>query len=273
MPQRKGVAQHVESFVYPESPRRDGPSLPGLQFPEIILDDSGGIEALPYWQDNRTGEEPSVSNRSSDLGENEISQETERLIAEETGRAEERGRAEGIEIGQAQAREAAAQYLEGEQNRLCAQAAALLESFDESRLRYLQRLEHESVRLTLAIAARVLRREAQADPLLLTGAVRVALGQLTDSTTVRLRVPVQDRGMWEESLALMPGLRLRPEVIGEEQMGLGECRLETDLGSADMGLWSQLKEIERGFFGYPGGSRNAVPHEDLLPDNSMGSRP
>ena len=34
------------------------------------------------------------------------------------------------------------------------------------------------VKLALAIAARILRREAQTDPLLLTGAVRVALGQL-----------------------------------------------------------------------------------------------
>ncbi len=34
------------------------------------------------------------------------------------------------------------------------------------------------MKLALAVAARILRREAQMDPLLLTGAVRVALGQL-----------------------------------------------------------------------------------------------
>jgi hypothetical protein len=31
-------------------------------------------------------------------------------------------------------------------------------------------------------------------------------------------------------------------------MELGDCRMETELGSADLGLWPQLKEIERGFF-------------------------
>ena len=44
--------------------------------------------------------------------------------------------------------------------------------------RFLHAVEQEVVKLALAVAARILRREAQMDPLLLTGAVRVALGQL-----------------------------------------------------------------------------------------------
>ena len=59
------------------------------------------------------------------------------------------------------------------------QAAELCESFAEERDRYLHAVEQEVVRLALAVAARILRREAQMDPLLLTGAVRVALGQLS----------------------------------------------------------------------------------------------
>ena len=49
----------------------------------------------------------------------------------------------------------------------------------QERDRYLHAVEHEVVKLALAVAARILRREAQMDPLLLTGAVRVALGQLS----------------------------------------------------------------------------------------------
>ena len=58
--------------------------------------------------------------------------------------------------------------------------------------RYFEAVEHEVVKLALAVAARILRREAQMDPLLLTGAVRVALGQLSASTQVRSRVPAAD---------------------------------------------------------------------------------
>ncbi len=123
-----------------------------------------------------------------------------------------------------------------------------IQEFGSERERYFHELEQEAVRLALAIAARILRREAQMDPLLLTGAVRVALGQLGESTAVRLIVPEADRPLWEESLRLTPGLRLRPEVIGDARMELGECRLQTDFGGADLSLHEQLREIERGFF-------------------------
>ena len=54
--------------------------------------------------------------------------------------------------------------------------------------------------------------------------------------------------MWEEALGRMPGLVQRPRIVGDAELSLGNCRMETDLGSVDLGLWAQLKEIERGFF-------------------------
>ena len=57
---------------------------------------------------------------------------------------------------------------------------------------FLRTIEQEVVRLALAIAARILRREAQTDPLFLVGAVRVALGQLAATMQVRLRVPAEE---------------------------------------------------------------------------------
>jgi len=145
-------------------------------------------------------------------------------------------------------REEAAQRLEAERRRLHSQAAALAASFAASQSGYFHQVEQETVRLALAVAARILRREAQMDPLLLTGAVRVALGQLADSTAVCLRVPLEDKTLWEEAMASIPRLASRPQVIGDERLDLGDCRLETQLGLADLGLWPQLKEIERGFF-------------------------
>jgi flagellar assembly protein FliH len=111
------------------------------------------------------------------------------------------------------------------------------------------------VELALAIAARILRREAQMDPLLLTGAVRVALGQLTGATEVRLRVPAGELDLWTESMALVPNLGVRPMVVAGEGMRVGECLIETELGTVDLGIRPQLSEIERGFFdraGVPG---------------------
>jgi flagellar assembly protein FliH len=181
-----------------------------------------------------------------------------RQLAEESHRAEERGRREGVEMGLARGREEASQALTVDRERLFAQGAALADSFTEERGHYFHRLEQEAVRLALAIAARILRREAQMDPLLLTGAVRVALGQLAQSTTVRLVVPIADKALWDEALARMPKLEQRPSVVGDPEMKLGACRMETELGSADLSLWSQLKEIEHGFFDRVG-AQGAVP--------------
>ncbi|MFY9746211.1 MAG: FliH/SctL family protein [Acidobacteriaceae bacterium] len=124
---------------------------------------------------------------------------------------------------------------------------------------YLNRVEHEVVRLALAVAERILHRESQMDPLLLSGAVRIALGQLAESTKVRLRVPAAQEEMWAEMVRLMPGLPLRPEVRADQEMHTCEAVLETNLGTVDLGVRSQLREIERSFFDLP-----EVPSENGL---------
>jgi flagellar assembly protein FliH len=130
-------------------------------------------------------------------------------------------------------------------------AALLKEAVDEFRAHrdeYVAQVEREVVRLALAIAERILHRELQLDPLLLSGAVRVALGQLAESTEVHLRVPTEQKDMWTEMVRLMPGLSIRPEVRGDEHLQAGEVGLETNLGTVDLGMLAQLEEIERGFF-------------------------
>jgi hypothetical protein len=45
-------------------------------------------------------------------------------------------------------------------------------------------------------------------------------------------------------------------------MRLGDCVIETELGSVDLGIRAQLGEIERGFFDRAGGSRAGTSGED-----------
>lgn len=123
-----------------------------------------------------------------------------------------------------------------------------LQHFGEERDKYFHDVEQQVVQLSLAIAAKILHREAQMDPLLLSGAVRVALGQLSETTQVRLRVPSNELSLWEEMFHLMPNLPLRPKVIGEENFIDGDCVIETEVGTVDLGVRAQLAEIERGFF-------------------------
>jgi len=180
-------------------------------------------------------------------GDGALATEMEKMLAEreqQLSRQAEAARREAFEKGREAARGEQAAW----RQQCAAELTAALEGFRAGRDEYLARVEHEVVRLALAIAERVLHREAQMDPLLLSGAVRVALGQLAESTEVKLRVPAAQREMWAEMLRLMPGLPLRPEVVADVELEAPDAVLEAGLGTVDLGVRGQIAEIERGFF-------------------------
>lgn len=181
----------------------------------------------------------------------------------------EAGRSRGFEEGRTAERQAQAASQAGERDRRQKELGDLLAQFEVERDRYLREAEPEVVALALAVAARILRRESQMDPLLLTGAVRVALGQLAKTTNVRLHVPPSDFNLWNEAIAHVPNLMSRPTVVVGEGMRTGDCRLETELGSVDLGIRAQLGEIERGFFDRAGASIAGIG--DVLPEAQQNS--
>ncbi len=160
----------------------------------------------------------------------------------------EAGRERGYQAGREAEREAQSEARRLEEDRRKAQLAGLAESFAAERDRYLSKVESEVVKLALAVAARILRREAQMDPLLLTGAVRVALGQLAGTSEAQLKVPASEVDLWTEAVALVPRLTLKLAIVAGEGMRLGDCAIESKIGTVDLGVQAQLREIERGFF-------------------------
>jgi flagellar assembly protein FliH len=202
------------------------------------------------WGEAPLSSQPEVQSQSDVQTPREMAAhaEFEKRLAEETRRSFEAGRERGRQEGrQAEGEAHAAAEKSAEEQRM-RQKAELIERFARERDRYLHDVEHEVVKLALAVAARILRREAQMDPLLLIGAVRVAMGQLSGSTEVRLRVPPGELDLWNDAISMLPNLALKPTVSAGEGMRLGDCIIETSLGSVDLGIRSQLSEIERGFF-------------------------
>ena len=63
------------------------------------------------------------------------------------------------------------------------------------------------VRLALSIARKILHREAQMDPLLLAGVVRVALDQMQAGTRVLLRTSPASARTWTASAPHISGHR------------------------------------------------------------------
>lgn len=144
-----------------------------------------------------------------------------------------------------------AKRLRGEyEARSAAEAAKIreaLESFVTERKGYFSRVESDVVQLALAIAAKILHREAQVDPMLVAALVRVAVEKLHDGSSVNVRVSAQKAEKWRECLANTMNSST-VTIVEDTRLGPNDCTLETDLGSADFSIDAQLKEIERGFF-------------------------
>jgi flagellar assembly protein FliH len=252
----KFASGRIEAFEYPADP--DAPSRPAWEGWENSEDADSITPAAPIPDAKRSGAVEARLHGEFDL-----------RLAEEKSRSFEAGREQGRQEGRQDAEKVQA-AAESERTR---QFAGLLDTFAQERDRYLHAVEHEVVKLALAVAARILRREAQMDPLLLTGAVRVALGQLSASTQVRLRVPPAELDLWTEAIALVPHLAVKPTVVAGEGMLLGDCAIETEIGSVDLGIRAQLGEIERGFFDRAGAksrsSEAAAPVEATADEESL----
>ena len=122
-----------------------------------------------------------------------------------------------------------------------------IELFQTERKEYFARVESDVVHLAIAIAAKILHREAQVDPMLIAGLVRVAIDKLHDGSAVTVRVPTPEVDKWRKYLA-NPVNGATIQVVADENLGPKDCVLETDLGSANFSIDAQLKEVEQGFF-------------------------
>ena len=124
--------------------------------------------------------------------------------------------------------------------------ADALAQFGRERQAYFETVETEVVQLALGIARKIMHWEAQVDPLLLSGVVRVALEQVAAGSTVKLRVTENEAGKWGEIVNAMEGPRPQPKVTVDPTLPEGSCLLETNVGSTDISLDHQLREVERG---------------------------
>jgi flagellar assembly protein FliH len=121
-----------------------------------------------------------------------------------------------------------------------------LGDFARERQNYFLQVEAEVVRLALSMARKILHREAQVDPLLLAGLVRVALEQMERGTRVTVRVNPAQVAEYRSFFAQYLDADHLPEVEEDAALDSSHCQLHTSMGKTEMGLEVQLLEIERG---------------------------
>jgi flagellar assembly protein FliH len=165
------------------------------------------------------------------LTEEELATRIQREVGEATRQTEQRARQEY------EAKLKAAQ----------APLASTIAAFAVQRTDYYARVEAEVVQLALAIAAKILHREAQVDPMLVAALVRMTIEKMREGSSVTVRVGPGRGKPWKEYFA---GQSCAAQIDVIEDAGLRDhdCLVETELGVANFGLDTQLKEVEQGFF-------------------------
>jgi flagellar assembly protein FliH len=134
----------------------------------------------------------------------------------------------------------------------------VLKEFEDERIEYFRRVEGEVVQLALAIARKILQREAELDPTLLTALVRIALERMHCGSAVRIRVAAESADPWRRCGDANGGSS-RWEIVPDETLSPGDCIVETELGTASFGFEAQLRDVEESFTQLLGHRPDAQP--------------
>jgi flagellar assembly protein FliH len=168
---------------------------------------------------------------AAELSEEELANKVQSEVLETTRQTEQRLR----------------QEYEAKLTAARAPIAAAVAAFDAQRTDYYARVEAEVVQLALAIAAKIIHREAQVDPMLVAALVKMSIEKMREGSSVTVRVGPGHGKRWKEYFAAQP-CAPQTEVVEDAELNDHDCLLETELGVANFGLDTQLKEVECGFF-------------------------
>ncbi len=203
----------------------------------ILRQDELSTVAPVWWQEADsspliTGRNNSASLPAADASDGEIQVENAEQEAYQRGLIE--GKAASAELAKAEL-----QALVERMSRNLAELSAL-----RSRLR--KSAESDLVRLSIAVARRVLHRELTLDPESIDGLIRVALDKLDSHELSRVRVhPDQEKAV-RNAMARFTGAH-NVEVVADPSLQCGDVLFETTQGVLDASVDAQLREIERGF--------------------------
>ena len=116
----------------------------------------------------------------------------------------------------------------------------------DSRDSYIRQTEADVVKLSMAVARRILYRELTIDPGSIAGLVKAALEKLQSDVAVRARMH-PDLETTVRSTIEQSGRRASVEVVADASLDRGAVVLETNRGNLDASIETQLREIEIGF--------------------------
>lgn len=128
------------------------------------------------------------------------------------------------------------------------QMVALLHA---ERLQWLEKWEQNGVRLAIAIAEKIVRRELTQRPEITLGLVREALELASGSQTIKVYLHPEDHaalGQQVASLAHQVAQAAPAEILADAGVARGGCVVQTEYGTIDQQIEAQLARITEELF-------------------------
>ncbi|MBV9081221.1 MAG: hypothetical protein JOZ62_00990 [Acidobacteriaceae bacterium] len=148
----------------------------------------------------------------------------------------------GKREGDAMARQAVDEQLQAEM----ANIRNLMRDLNAAGPKMRKQVEEEVVRLSIAVARRIIHRELTIDPDALVGLIKAAFARLDQREIKQIRTDQQSVDTVRKIVAALPA----PEsvkVVGDPTLRPGSIVIDIPRGQLDASVDTQLREIERGF--------------------------
>jgi flagellar assembly protein FliH len=179
-----------------------------------------------------------------------VRQEAARIVSSARQEAEQIRRdaeIEGQQSATENAQQAVRQTVTEQLTALVPTIQASVDEFRQMRESWLKKWEENGLRLAVAIAERVIRRELSETPDITAGLIREAIELASGSGQIELRLHPVDKellGAQAERIADEFRSLAKTEVVADPTIERGGCRVETQFGSIDQQITTQLNRIE-----------------------------
>ena len=128
-----------------------------------------------------------------------------------------------------------------------ARLATAIQELADVRAALMHRSERDLVRLAVAMAERVLRREINADRQGLVEMARLAIDRLGENTSATVHLNPTDYESITRTEAVDLGKSV--ELLADPSVAAGGCVVRSSFGMIDMGIDSQVKELSLALLG------------------------
>lgn len=193
-------------------------------------------EAFTAWVQPEIGEE-SPPHRQAHKQEAPVDHEKE--LARQAAEIKESARREGFKQGLSEAHAQARQEIDNVTDRLMALIDALATPLEQLS----DEVEDELVKLAVAIAKQIVRRELKTDPTQVIGVVKEALNALPAAgQNIKLHLHPEDAKLVADTMLANANER-KWELVDNPLIQRGGCRIETDSSNVDATIESRVAAI------------------------------